>query len=237
MRGPFFLPPMFGSSCKGWQVDDVHRPHHGFSLIELLVALAVIGVLVVLTASVLPGLKQRADRADALARLRTMGHATLLYVPDHGGRLPPLFPGQVLEFEEGRGGRIVTECADYLGLGGREGSFLVTHLMPRTYARLTEPADKSTMRVFVMNTTVTTGDSILNPFGRVVTGGQPPVGTLPLSALVEASGTWMISTADQTQPAVAAAPWRANAPEDPPLGDRRAVFRFDGSAGLVEVEQ
>lgn len=213
------------------------RPPHGFSLVELLVALAVIGLLAVLVAAVLPGVTQRADRADALARLRTMGQAVLLYAPDHGGRLPPLFPGQVLEFEEGRGGRIVTECAAYLGLAGSEGRFLVTGLMPRAYARLNEPADKAALRVFVMHTAVTNSETTLNPFGRVVTGGQPPVGALPLAALVEAGGTWMISTADQTQPAVAGAPWRANTPEVPPLGDQRAVFQFDGSAGLVEVDR
>jgi hypothetical protein len=47
----------------------------------------------------------------------------------------------------------------------------------------------------------------------------------------------MITTADQKQPNVASAPWRANTPPAPPLGDARAVFRFDGSAGLVKIDQ
>jgi hypothetical protein len=36
---------------------------------------------------------------------------------------------------------------------------------------------------------------------------------------------------------VSAAPWKANTPKDPPLGDVRAVFRFDGSAGLVNIDK
>jgi hypothetical protein len=45
----------------------------------------------------------------------------------------------------------------------------------------------------------------------------------------------MISTADQEHPNVATAPWKANTPPQPPLGKVRAVFRFDGSAGLVNI--
>ena len=97
-----------------------------FSLVELLVTMAIIGVLAVLAATVLPSLTQRAERADALAKTRTMGQAVLSYVPDHAGKLPPLFPGQVLEYEAGRGGRIVTECADYLGINQAEEKHLVS---------------------------------------------------------------------------------------------------------------
>ena len=132
-----------------------HPPHRAgtarstaFSLVELLVTIAIIGVLAVLTAAVLPSLTQRAERADALPKIRTMGTAVLQYAPDHGGLLPPLFPGQVLEYEQGRGGRIVTECAAYLGLPPEPARYLAAALMPRAYARLSAPADKNTPCVF-----------------------------------------------------------------------------------------
>jgi prepilin-type N-terminal cleavage/methylation domain-containing protein len=207
-----------------------------FTLIELLVTIAIIAVLASVAAGVVPGMIARADSADALAKIRQMGAAVLHYPSDHNGFLPPLFPGQVLEYEEGRGGRIVTECADYLGIGERGGKYLVTPLMPRAYGRLPEPKDKSTMRVYVMNTAITNGPTVLNPFGRVTSPGKPPTGNITLSSLAGAGSVWMMSTADQKQPNVAGAPWKNNAPTEPPLGNKRAIFRFDGAAELIEVE-
>ena len=208
-----------------------------FTLVELLVVIAIAAVLAGLALAALPGLQQRADRADALAKTRTMGQAVLQYVPDHAGKLPPLFPGQVLEYEASRGGRIVTECAVYLGVDTREAKYLVRSLLPRVYARQTVPANPAQMRVWVMNSTVTNNGTTTNPFGSVTTPGQPPTGNMTLAALAESFSQWMISTADQEQPNVATAPWKANTPPQPPLGKVRAVFRFDGSAGLVNIGQ
>ena len=213
------------------------RPHHtAFTLVELLVTLTILGVLAVLAVAVVPSMTARAERADALAKIRTMGTAVLQYTPDHGGLLPPLFPGQVLEYERGRGGRIVTECAAYLGLPAEPARYLAVQLMPRAYARVDAPADKNALRVYVMNTAVTNRGAVVNPFGRVTTPGQPPTANAPMAALAGAEAAWMMSTADQTQSAVAAAPWKNNTAIRPPLGDVRAVFRFDGSAGLVPVD-
>jgi hypothetical protein len=60
---------------------------------------------------------------------------------------------------------------------------------------------------------------------------------MTLAAVSDLTSQWMISTADQEQPNVATASWKANAPPKPPLGNVRAVFRFDGSAGLVNISQ
>ncbi len=206
-----------------------------FTLIELLVTIAIVAILAGMASAILPVMIARADSADALAKIRQMGSAVLHYPSDHNGFLPPLFPGQVLEYESGRGGRIVTECADYLGIGERTGKYLVMPLMPNAYGRLTEPKDKNAMRVYVMNTAITNGAAVINPFGRVTTPGKPPTGNTPLSALAGAGASWMMSTADQQQPNVAGAPWKNNAPAEPPLGNKRAIFRFDGSAVLEEV--
>ncbi len=209
-----------------------------FTLVELLVVIAIIAVLAGLAMTALPALQQRADRADALAKTRTMGQAVLSYVPDHAGKLPPLFPGQVLEYEADRGGRIVTECADYLGINQTEPKYLVTSLLPRAYARQTVPANPAQMRVWVMRSTLTNSDgTTTNPFGKVTTPGQPPTGNATLAALAGAGSQWMMSSADQEHPNVSGEFWRANAPPKPPLGEVRAVFRFDGSAGLVNIEE
>ena len=208
-----------------------------FTIIELLVVIALVAVLAALSMAALPGLMQRTDRADALAKTRTMGQAVLQYVPDHSGKLPPLFPGQVLEYEPGRGGRIVTECAAYLGIDLSDVRYLVTSLMPLAYARQKTPANPALMRGWVMNSRVTNNGTITNPFGSVTTQGQIPTGNMNLSSLTDAMSQWMISTADQSHPIVASSPWRANAPPEPPLGKVRAVFRFDGSGGLVNIDE
>ena len=201
-----------------------------FSLIELLVTVAIIAVLAGMASAFLPAMMARADSADALAKTRTMGQAVLQYVPDHAGKLPPLFPGQVLEFRD-RPGRIVKECAPYLGLAEASGSFLVRWLMPKAYARLKVPANQMDMRVWVMNSSLTND---LEPFGGI-TNGRVDGKSLPLASISGFFNTWMISTADQDQPNVAGALWKTNAPPKPPLGHVRAVFRFDGSAALVNI--
>lgn len=203
-----------------------------FTIVELLVVIALAAVLAGLAMTVLPGVMNRADRADALAKTRIMGQAVLQYVPDHAGKLPPLFPGQVLEYKDRRG-RIVKECAAYLGLAEASGTFLVRSLMPKAYARLKVPANQMEMRVWVMNSVLTNN---LEPFGGV-TNGKVDEKSLPLASISAFMSSWMISTADQAHPNVAIAPWKANAPAKPPLGKARAIFRFDGSAGLVSIEQ
>ena len=206
-----------------------------FTLIELLVVIAIIAVLAGAVAGVVPRIANRAAGADALAKIRQMGAAVLHYPSDHNGLLPPLFPGQVLEYEEGRGGRIVTECAAYLGIEPQSGKYLVTSLMPRAYARLTEPKDKNAMRVYVMNAALTNNGAAINPFGRLTTPGKPPTGNAPLASLAGAGQQWMMSTADQKQANVASSFWRNNTPPEPPLGNKRAVFRFDGAGELQEI--
>ncbi|MFM8460412.1 MAG: prepilin-type N-terminal cleavage/methylation domain-containing protein, partial [Chthoniobacterales bacterium] len=181
-----------------------------FSLVELLVVIAVVAVLASMVLAALPSIISRADQADALAKTRTMGQAVLQYASDHGGFLPPLFPGQVLEYKDRRG-RIVKECAPYLGLAEASGTFLVRSLMPKAYARLKAPANQMDMRVWVMNSLL---KDDLRPFGGV-SKGEVDEKSLPLASISEFMSSWMISTADQKQPNVVSAPWRGNTPKDP----------------------
>jgi prepilin-type N-terminal cleavage/methylation domain-containing protein len=208
-----------------------------FSLPEMLVTAVILAALTGVAAAGWAGAMRQADRADALAKIRVMGTAVLSYAVDHGGSLPPLFPGQVLEYEDGRGGRIVTECAAYLGLAAGPGRYLAGGLMPRAYQRVREPSNGNTLRVYVMNSTITNTSGVFSPFGSVVTSGQPPTGTASMARATVQPSLWMMSTADRRHPNVAAAPWRANAPAESPLGDARAVFRFDGGAVFEKVPE
>jgi prepilin-type N-terminal cleavage/methylation domain-containing protein len=226
----------FGELDPDSLLQGMRRPRvrRAFTLVELLVVLAILAILISLAVTLIPDLIRRSERSDALAKTRTMGTAVLLYAADHQGRLPPLFPGQVLEYEPGRGGRIVTECAEYLQITAGPEKYLVRTLLPRAYARLREPANQNTMRVWVMNASINSGGDEIKPFGTLGPPGLPPTNTVPLARIFP-QNLWMISTADRMQPNVVSASWRDSAPPLPPLGDFRAVFRFDGSAELENI--
>ncbi len=119
-----------------------------------------------------------------------------------------------------------------MGLADAEGSFLVNPLMPRAYSKQKVPRDQAQMRVYVMNKSVTNqAGGVVEPFGAVTNSNS-----LTLASLSGITGTWMMQNADQNHPNVSGETWKANAPPEPPLGDVRAVFRFDGSAGLIKID-
>lgn len=206
-----------------------------FTLVELLVALAIIAVLLGTLLGAWSEFMARGDRTDALSKIRKAGTAVLQYTADHAGRLPPLFPGQVLEYRADRRGRIVTECASYLEIDPNAGPHLVRSLLPRAYARLTQPPNLLEMRVFVMQTTMTnSAGGIVRPFGGI-SGGEVDGMTAPLAAIPSDDRAIMMSTADQQQVWVSAAPWRNQTPATSPLGPgRRVIFYFDGGVEMVE---
>jgi len=76
----FFQPP-----CPS-------RSGHGFTLLEVLVVIAILLLLVV--ASIPIGMKMRdsAHAANCMSNLRQLGAVMIMYAGDHGQKLPPLQP-------------------------------------------------------------------------------------------------------------------------------------------------
>jgi prepilin-type N-terminal cleavage/methylation domain-containing protein/prepilin-type processing-associated H-X9-DG protein len=68
-----------------------HR-HRAFTMVEMLVVLAVIGVLAGLLLSALGRAKSKAHRVSCLNNLRQLGVAIALYADDHNQRLPSAEP-------------------------------------------------------------------------------------------------------------------------------------------------
>jgi prepilin-type N-terminal cleavage/methylation domain-containing protein len=60
----------------------------GFTLVELLVVIAVIGVLASLALAVLPGMLENGRRVQCQSRLANLGRGVLLYAQDNGMTLP-----------------------------------------------------------------------------------------------------------------------------------------------------
>lgn len=61
---------------------------NGFTLIEMLVVLAIVGVLIGILAPVLANARTTARRTTCMANLRGIGHATHMCINDHDGILP-----------------------------------------------------------------------------------------------------------------------------------------------------
>ena len=88
-----------------------------FTLVELLLVLAIIGVLAALSLGELSKLGASSDRSNALSNMRQIGTGITLFAADNDGKLPgPLWPGQLAQFDPARSGRLVRELALYLGI-------------------------------------------------------------------------------------------------------------------------
>jgi prepilin-type N-terminal cleavage/methylation domain-containing protein len=213
------------------------RRSPAFTLVELLVVLALIAVLASLAFPAWNRAMSNASRADSLAALRTMSTAILLHAADHSQKLPgPLWPGQVMLYDPNREGRLVRELAEHLGIRRRDEIHLADHLIPRAIRRTIPAAQLPDTRVYVMNSSVQTPDSTLLPFGSLT--GSAPAQPLRLTQLANlpTEENWMLSETDQLHPDVAGAPWKANTPAAPLHGNLRARAAWDGSASLVPVE-
>ncbi len=212
--------PLLVSSCRT-----------AFTLVELLVVLAIVGVLAGLLLPVFGQVRSRADRATAVSQMHQIAVALAAFPGDHGGKLPgPLFPGQMPMLDPARDGRLVLILAPYLGATIPATPQLVSLFIPPAYRRAVPANFLNEARTFVMNTQVAMSDGgTINPWGNAATGvGQP------IAASLVPSQTWAFTDADQQNPRVAGAPWKANTPANKVHGALRLALRFDGSAGTIE---
>ena len=201
-----------------------------FTLVELLVVIAVVTVLGGLSLAVLSTVQLRADRAVALSQMRQISAGISLYAADHNNRYPgPLWPGQIPLTDPAQSGRLVVVLAPYLGIQVTATPQLVPLFIPPAYRRAVSATFLTSARTYVMNMAVpaSTG-GVLNPWGNITVAGEAPIvmGMVPTTA-------WAFSDADQLHPRVVAAPWKANTPTaviHPPM---RLAARFDGSVGTV----
>ncbi len=213
-----------------------------FTLLELLAVLAICTALATLGLGVGGRALKEADKADSVARLRTLGNAIHLYAGEHDQALPgPLWPGQVMEYDPARDGRIVRDLAPYLDIAHRDAPYLVQRMIPNAYRRNPPSGRMTDLRIYVVNASIMLEGQTVTPFGTLITASTGETvktsDPLRLNRLDKLPGNerWMLSETDQKHPSVAAAPWRASTPALPLHDGFRAVLNFDGSANLERV--
>lgn len=210
-----------------------HAGRGGFTLIELVVALAIVAILGALALTAMSAARTQGHRAKAVSNMRQIGSAIGLYATDNEARLPgPLWPGQLAEFDPARAGRLVRDLAPYLGLDTPAKPVVIDLFVPPAYRKITPAASLSTSRTFVMNMAVLSGNTTINPWGSLAANdGSGPLrmGNIPTTA-------WGFSDADRRHPRVVGSSWAANTPAEP-IHNKRLAWFFNGSVSPIDTAE
>lgn len=202
-----------------------------FTLVELLVVLAIIGILTALSLGGLSKLGTSSDRTKAISNMRQIGTGITLFAADNDGKLPgPLWPGQLAQFDPTRSGRLVRELAPYLSIPTPATPKVEALFVPPAYRKAVSASFLDSARTYVLNMSVRDGDQILIPWGNLA---SPPA-TQPLKLAAIPSQAWGFSDADALHPRVAGASWAGNTPPKPIHTPQRLAWFFNGSVAPVD---
>jgi prepilin-type N-terminal cleavage/methylation domain-containing protein len=202
-----------------------------FTLVELLVVLAVVGILVALSLGGLSKLGASSDRSKAISNMRQIGTGITLFAADNDGKLPgPLWPGQMPQFDPTRSGRLVRELAPYLGIPTPTAPKVEALFVPPAYRKAVSASFLDSARTYVMNMSVADANQTLVPWGNLAT--SPSIQPLKLATIP--AQAWGFSDADALHPRVTGAPWATNTPPKPVHTPKRLAWFFNGSVGPVD---
>jgi prepilin-type N-terminal cleavage/methylation domain-containing protein len=209
----------------------VRTLREAFTLVELLVVLAVIGILAALSLGGLSKFGASSDRSKAVSNMRQIGSGITLFAADNDGKLPgPLWPGQMPQFDPARSGRLVRELAPYLSISTPAAPKVEALFVPPAYRKAVSASFLDSARTYVLNMSVADADQTLIPWGNLATSpsSQPiKLATIPAQA-------WGLSDADALHPRVTGASWAANTPPKPIHTPKRLAWFFNGSVDPVD---
>lgn len=205
-----------------------------FTLVELLVVLAVIAILAALSLGGLSKLRASSDRSKALSNMRQIGTGITLFAADNDGKLPgPLWPGQMAQFDPNdpkMPERLVGVLAAYLGIPTPPAPKVEPLFVPPAYRKAVSALFLKSARTYVLNMKVPYDNQILVPWGDCVPNPRP----LPLKLSAIPAQAWGFSDADALHPRVIGAPWATNTPPKPVHTPKRLAWFFNGSVAPVD---
>lgn len=221
------------------------KSKRAFTLTELLVVIAVIGILAALLLPALAAAKERGRRTQCTNNLKQIGTAFQLYVDDHGDQLPgPVWQGFCENYDNQHSTRMMSYLATYLGLPAPSST---PQNGPQarcpSAARKWTAADPDTpmmsrelpLSYIVCLYVTNNADVVTRPFGYPY--GAPPY-TKPdeqpkhLREIYNPSSSWTMVDADQ-QNASATGPYYSFLPGTPAHGNVRNTLYFDWHVAAV----
>jgi len=205
-----------------------------FTLVELLVVLAVIAILASLSLGGLSKLVASSDRSKAVSNMRQIGTGITLFAADNDGKLPgPLWPGQLAQFDPNdpkMPERLVGVLAPYLGIPTPTAPKVELLFAPPAYRKAVSASFLKSARTYVLNMAVPDDSQILIPWGNRALNPSP----LPLKLATIPAQAWGFSDADALHPRVVGASWAANTPQKPVHKPKRLAWFFNGSVAPVD---
>jgi len=216
------------------------RPH-GFTLVELLICIAIIAVLAAIAMPVLSGIQKKADLTGGLSSMKQIGVAMSLYAADNNQRLPGpnLYWGQNPEYNTGDTKLIGTYLYPYLGiLQPTWGYRSIKAMAGPGYWKMNKgvrpsfPAYIANFGPEVMGYLTLPDGTRVYPWGDK-TSTIPPM-NYPALASAGLMRTWALRDIDATGPVKNnQAAWGGTLPKSPIYGKSRLQLNFDMSAEVV----
>jgi prepilin-type N-terminal cleavage/methylation domain-containing protein len=202
----------------------------GFTLMELLVVISLVAILAALATSGLMRALKAGDRTKAVAQIRQIGIALMVYVADHDGNLPgPMKSGQGALYEPEATDQLAGALGPYLGVQEPETATVVPTFLPPAYVKAMSQVPAEEARPYVLNISASTTGGTIRPWGSAAA----PVEN-PMRLLAVPTSTWALVDADQLNPQVQGQPWAGKTPNKIVHGSQRLALFFDGSAGPID---
>jgi len=222
----------------------------GFTLVELLVVVAVLAILGALLLPALAAAKQKSYRAQCVNNFKQLGLAIQLYADDHGNQLPgPVWLGFYENYDNVDYVRLTYYIATYMGVPAPQSTAQNAPLARcPSAARCWSPADPSTPPMsldmplsYMASPAVTNVNSgtVNRPFGYPYS--SPPFNDVDeapklLHDIYNPSLSWALTDVDQ-QNGFPSAAYYSYLPESPAHGSVRNELFFDWHVSSVPGSQ